>query len=702
MRMQWKPFVVVVGLLLLLTWLLIQSRSADPTLRSRIHDALARVQLHDTELTRDVLLARAGLLPNYDPLAETNRRLTRAVEELQANSATIAGEPGKQITVDTQTLAGALQEKVRLVEYFKADNALLRNSLAYFIHTGQALSGQPGIDPALATEMAALSQALLRLLHTPDLTGGREIEKAVSRLESAAPSQQSLQDLAKHGRLIVRLLPQVDQAARQILATPTIADADRLQDAALRYSDRIEAHAQVFRVSLYLVAVCLLAYLLYQFERLRANALRLRHSNIQLQQEMEQRRGALDALRGSEERFRAIAESANDAIVSADRSGNIVSWNPKARSIFGYSANEILGSNLTRLMPARYREAHTHGFERWATEGCSRMLGATIELTGARKDGSEFPIEVSLSSWSTSHGSYITGTIRDLTERKRLQETTRRQELQLIQANKMTALGTLVSGVAHEINNPNQLVMTNCAIVAQAWEDAVEFLDAYQHNRGEFSLAGLPYSEMRSTLPLLIRDAQDGALRIMQIIADLKGFARPAQVAAQPFQLNEAVQRALRLLAHLIQKNTDRFGVELSEGLPLLHGDAQHAEQIIVNLVVNALEALPTRTSAVTVRTSWSRTERRVLLEVADEGIGIPYEHRPRLCDPFFTTKQASGGTGLGLAITSSLIQSHAGKLTFGSEPGKGTRVVVSFPIVPAELPATLDPKCNPERMPQT
>jgi len=102
--------------------------------------------------------------------------------------------------------------------------------------------------------------------------------------------------------------------------------------------------------------------------------------------------------------------------------------------------------------------------------------------------------------------------------------------------------------------------------VAQAWADAVAFLDAYQNNRGEFALAGLPYTEMRSTLPLLIRDAQEGALRIMQIIADLKGFARPAQ-AAQPFCLNEAVRRALRLLAHLIQKHTDRFEVEPGESL---------------------------------------------------------------------------------------------------------------------------------------
>ena len=154
------------------------------------------------------------------------------------------------------------------------------------------------------------------------------------------------------------------------------------------------------------------------------------------------------------------------------------------------------------------------------------------------------------------------------------------------------------------------------------------------------------------------------------------------------------------MLAHLIQRHTDRFRVELADNLPFLQGDAQHAEQVVVNLVVNALEALPDRTRGVTVKTSWARAQRRVLLEVIDEGVGIPSEHRARLCDPFFTTKQASGGTGLGLAITSSLIHTHGGKLDFMSEPGKGTRVVVSLPTSPDQHAATLGPECNPESIP--
>ena len=702
MRALWKPLVIVAGLLFLLTYLLVQSRSADLTLRSRMHDELQRLQLHDTELTRDVLLARAGLLPNYDPLTETNRRLARAMGELQSDSASLADEPGKEIRDDAQTLTQALRQKARLVEYFKSDNALLHNSLAYFVHTGQTLSARTSIEPSLAAELTALSHALLRFMHNTEPGSSAQIETALNRLEPAARSHPYLQDLVRHGRLIVRLLPQVDQLAQQIIATPTALDADLLQDAVLRYSNRIERRAQAFRVLLYLAAVALLSYLLRQFLRLRTNAVRLRRSNVKLQHEMEQRRNALEALRSSEERFRAIAESANDAIVSAGRSGEIVSWNPKAEAIFGYTAAEILGGSLTRLMPARYRMAHTSGFDRWAVSGSSCMLGATLELTGLHKDGREFPIAVSLSSWSTRHGQYITGTIRDLTEDKKLQEITRRQELQLIQANKMTALGTLVSGVAHEINNPNQLVMTNCRILAQAWDDAIEVLDACERDRGEFLLAGLPYDEMRSTLPLLIQDTRDGASRIMNIIADLKGFARPRQVADEPFSLNEAVQRALRLLAHSIQRHTDHFHIELDEDSCTLRGDVQHAEQVVVNLVVNALESLPDRTRGVTVKTSCAASERCVLLEVIDEGAGIPPEHHDRLCDPFFTTKQASGGTGLGLAITSSLIQMHGGELSFISEPGGGTRVVVSFPIASDEPSVTLDQKCNQEPLPHS
>jgi signal transduction histidine kinase len=280
---------------------------------------------------------------------------------------------------------------------------------------------------------------------------------------------------------------------------------------------------------------------------------------------------------------------------------------------------------------------------------------------------------------STAQGHYVTGMIRDLSTRKRLEEITRQQELQLIQANKMTALGTLVSGVAHEVNNPNQLVLMNAALLSRAW-------DARRQEQGEFRLAGLAYTEMRANIPSLLREVHDGARRIERIVRDLKDFARPpGGEVRNAFLLNDAVQRALRLLAHSIRTRTSRFEVNLASDVPVMEGDIQQVEQVVVNLVMNALEALPDRERGVRVTTTFDPVERAVVLEVRDEGVGIPAEHLTRLCDPFFTTKRETGGTGLGLAITASLVREHAGRLTFSSEPGRGTCAVVRFPLARAE-----------------
>ena len=202
----------------------------------------------------------------------------------------------------------------------------------------------------------------------------------------------------------------------RLLRAPTAAQVEALQDAILQYATQVETRAQLFRGLLYGVAVLLLGYLLYQFARLRAMPGTLRRANADLQREMGERQRAVTALRASEERFRAITESANDAIISADSSGHIVSWNTRAEAIFGYTAAEILGAPLTHRMPARSHAAHVQRFTQWSDTGASRLVGTTVEFVGVRKDGGEFPLEISLSTWSTAHGHYVTGIIRDLTQ----------------------------------------------------------------------------------------------------------------------------------------------------------------------------------------------------------------------------------------------------------------------------------------------
>jgi PAS domain S-box-containing protein len=563
-----------------------------------------------------------------------------------------------------------MEQKLRLVEYFTADNALVQHSLLYVLHAEHVLSipTAAGEQTTVGAEVGRLSHALLRLLQSPQSAAGTELTEILDRLPRVPLLQQELDLLATHGRRVVTLLPQVDTLLRQLLSVPTTRHLQALHAAVVQYGKRREARAQVFRVLLYLVAIALLGSLLLLFARLQAKA---------------------RALRTSEEHFRAITETASEAIISTDSSWTIVSWNAAATLTFGYEAADALGTSLLRLLPTHCQAALTAWLAQENTPGQPRRLQTPIELLGVRQDGSEFPLDISLSTWTTAQGTYVTSMIRDLTARKRLEEQTRQQELQLIQANKLAALGTLISGVAHEVNNPNQLVLMNTQMLADTWDDAVPILDAYAQAAGDLQLGGLPYAEMRHTLPLLIEDLHAGAQHIARIIHDLRDFARPgARRCQEPVCLNDAVQRGVRLLRHVIHRKTTHFQVELTESLPPVWGDTQHLTHVVVNLVVNALEALPDAGCGVRVATRYVPAEHSLVLEVADQGVGIAPQHLARLCDPFFTTKAASGGTGLGLAITATLIHEHGGQLAFQSEPGQGTRVCVTLPSTESTLAA--------------
>ncbi len=688
-RGVWKPAVIVAGLLLLLTYALRESRSPDLALPARLLEALRTFELHDAQLTRDVLLARAGLLPNYDSLAQAGENLKLDLGALQSQSQSASDVAARKLLGQhVRTLAAVTLRRLEIIEHFKSDNALLRNSLMYLTYAQAVLRAKLDQDPGVAQQLGHLSHSMLSFMQTPETSIGSEIHTVLDRLARATSNDTEFQLLVTHGRFVVDILPRVDALLRHIHGAPTPTQVRALQDGVWQYAARVEARAQRFRLLLYSVAVALLGYLLYQFLRLRATALQLSKSNAELNREMHERQQAEAALRASEERLRAIADSAKEAIISADSGGNLVSWNAGASAIFGYQAHEILGTPFTRLLPPRHHAAHQRAFSAWASAGRAAMPRDALEFTGARRGGSEFPLDVSLSSWSVGGERHVTAIMRDITQRKRLEQTAREQELQLIQANKMTALGTLVSGVAHEINNPNQLILLNARVLAEAWEDARGVLDQYRERNGEFTLGGLPYTEMRASMPTLIHDVHDGALRIERIINDLKDFARPRQAGHAQLQLNQSVQRAVRLLTHLIKQRTDSFRVALGEDVPPLCGDAQQVEQIAVNLIVNALEALPDKCKAVTVSTYFDAKQHCAVLQVRDEGIGIAQEHLARLCDPFFTTKQASGGTGLGLAITSSLVRAHNARIDFTSHLGQGTQVRVAFACTEQQVAA--------------
>ncbi|GGX88110.1 histidine kinase [Litchfieldella qijiaojingensis] len=261
------------------------------------------------------------------------------------------------------------------------------------------------------------------------------------------------------------------------------------------------------------------------------------------------------------------------------------------------------------------------------------------------------------------------------------------QQQKLIQADKMTSLGVLVSGVAHEINNPCSLVLMNLSMLKEVLRDSEEAYEAFFQQHGDFVLGRLPYSRMSKEIPRMLEDISTGAQRIRRIVDDLRDFARQGPVdLSESVDLNEVVAAAIRLVDSTIRKSTDHFQVRYDESAPRFRGSAQKIEQVVINLIVNACQALDSRDNAISVATQYDAAKNRLCLEVRDEGQGIEPENLSRLSDPFFTTKREQGGMGLGLSVSLSIVQEHGGTLDYDSEPGNGTRAVFSLPINPGTL----------------
>lgn len=259
----------------------------------------------------------------------------------------------------------------------------------------------------------------------------------------------------------------------------------------------------------------------------------------------------------------------------------------------------------------------------------------------------------------------------------------RSNQQQLVQADKMAALGILVSGVAHEINNPTGIILMNMPTLRKILRDAERILDQYREEHGDYSLGGLSYERVRQELPLLLEEMQDGAERIKHTVNDLKNFARKDDEAAKVLlDFNVVVQTAVRLVDVTTRKVTNNFSAHYADNLPGVMGNAQRIEQVVVNLIMNACQALPDPDRAIAVSTHFDPQANLVVLTVKDEGIGILQEHLPHLTDPFFTTKRESGGTGLGLSISATIIKEHGGELTFDSTYGKGTMAKCTFQAV--------------------
>ncbi len=377
-----------------------------------------------------------------------------------------------------------------------------------------------------------------------------------------------------------------------------------------------------------------------------------------LRAEIAERKKAEDALRASEERFRAVVETAKDAILSADNCGNIIFWNHGAEAIFGYSAAEAAGKPLTFIMPERFRQAHRDGFKRMLETGKSNFIGKTIELIGRRKDGNEFPLELSLASWKTERGIFFAAIIRDISERKRAEDEIRtlNQELeqrvlqrtaQLEAANKeLEAFGYSVS---HDLSAP----LRSIDGFSQALlEDYVDKLDAQ----------GKDY----------LQRVRAASQRMAQLINDMLKLSHVTRSEMRHEIVDlSAVTRIIA--AELQQLEPDRqVEFVITEGI-MANGDPRLLEVMLQNLLGNAWKFTKKQPHA-TIEFGVMPENGKLTYYVRDDGAGFEMAFADKMFGAFQRLHAMSEfeGNGIGLATVKRIIQRHGGRVWAKGEVGKG------------------------------
>jgi polar amino acid transport system substrate-binding protein len=376
----------------------------------------------------------------------------------------------------------------------------------------------------------------------------------------------------------------------------------------------------------------------------------------------------VESIERAESSFRTLAEDAPDGIIVFS-DGTAVYANRRAAEMTGRS---ISG-------PARVR------FDMLFRSAVLPPFGVQpdtpAEALAATASGAELPVEL-VYSRTLWHGMpAIAVLIRDITRRKREEEMAQLQQQNFMRMDKLTSLGVLAAGLAHEISVPNQVILSNASLLCGASRQLAAILEAAVAGTEGLLIAGLDAAEFRDRLPGMLSGVVKSSTLIDEIIRNLRDFSAdsPGRGAAL-FDLNTAVRNAVDLVGAYIRRATDHFTLKLHPGLPRTRGSAQRLEQVFINLILNSCQSLGGRDKAITVQSRPGGSGATVQVIVHDEGAGIPAEILPRVREAFFTTRQASGGTGLGLHVSQAIVTAHGGTLELTSTPGVGTTALVTLP----------------------
>jgi len=380
------------------------------------------------------------------------------------------------------------------------------------------------------------------------------------------------------------------------------------------------------------------------------------------------------ALERALSRWQTTFDAISDAIVLVTLDGVIVQGNAAMARLAGVPVDSLPGMSCCRIMHLTDKQVASCPVRLAKQTGTRQM--SVMEVNGRTYEVTADPV-----AGPDGRPVNAVHVIKDVTEQLVAQENARHHLQQLYRADRLASIGMMVSGVAHEINNPNNLIMLNADVLSTFWRGARKLLERQRAADPSCQLAGLPIGTALEKIDLLVDGINSGSERIKRIVQNLRDFSQAdTNEANQAVDLREVVESAVMMVNNLVRKSTERFTFDCPPAPPAVRGNRRKLQQVVINLLTNACQALVRPQQAVTVAVEAEPGSGTVAIRVRDEGVGIPRENLDRIMDPFFTTKREYGGTGLGLSVAYGIVKEHGGSVTVESETNAGTTVTIRLP----------------------